>query len=217
MADQLYLSYWIRGFTERNMLDQLETALRRFPFSRLAPGLALRIFALEFAQPPVLERSFAEPADIDEIIPAAGEFLQGDCAYQVDGAWDLWQWDREWELRPAAVSLVCYGPAFSSERGEQLRIEFGPEFHFLPAERPAGRPHSASGGSAARRLAEETVTASFPTQSSARSLTPIRSNIRSLLHLAGDLDQAFRVEKRLLWSESGENLAGRLEEAARQQ
>jgi hypothetical protein len=33
MADQLYLSYWLRGFSEGNMLRKFERLLRTFPFS----------------------------------------------------------------------------------------------------------------------------------------------------------------------------------------
>ncbi len=41
---------------------------------------------------------------------------------------------------------------------------------------------------------------------------PVQSNIRSVLHLAQDLDAALPVERRLLWSETEENFAARLEE-----
>jgi len=43
------------------------------------------------------------------------------------------------------------------------------------------------------------------------NFTAIRSNIRSLLHLAEDIRKAVPLEKKTLWSESGVNLAERLE------
>jgi hypothetical protein len=41
----------------------------------------------------------------------------------------------------------------------------------------------------------------------------IQSNIKSLLKLVHDLDDALPVETRLLWSESGENFAEKLHQA----
>ncbi len=184
MADQVYLSYWLRGFTASTMLKRLETALRGFPFSRLAPRLDLTIHAIEYSEPPVLERTFDGAGEFDELLAAAAEFLHDDCAIDVAGFWDLWQWNDatlEWKLLPAGVVVSCYAPRFPSEFGEQLRFAFGMEAPFLPEP---GRPGV---------------------------LTAIRSNIRSLIHLAEDMDRAFNVEKRKLWSESGENLARRLE------
>ncbi|MCP5113820.1 MAG: hypothetical protein GY953_23555, partial [bacterium] len=46
MADRLFLSYCIRGYTEHNMLRHYERMLRAFPFSRLRPRAELRAYAL---------------------------------------------------------------------------------------------------------------------------------------------------------------------------
>jgi hypothetical protein len=62
MADQLYLSYWLRGFSEGNMLRKFERLLRTFPFSTASTAATtLRIYAMEYAEPPLLEVSFASP------------------------------------------------------------------------------------------------------------------------------------------------------------
>lgn len=183
MADQLYLSYWIRGFTERNMLRHFEVMLRAFPFSRLEPRAYLRIYALELSEPPALESEFADPIDPRAVVKVAGEYQHGDCAYMLDTAWDIWRFDDEWKLRPANLTLICFGPRFPSELGEQLLIDFGFESDFLPQP----------------ELSE--------------NLAPVQHNIRALLHLTGDLDASLAVAKRKLWSESGENLAARLQAA----
>lgn len=186
MADRLYLSYWLRGFTEHNMLRHFETVLRKFPFSRLRPQALLRIYAIEAAEPPALEQQLAVPVDPDQVISLAREYHHADCAYILETAWDLWRFEGEWKLRPAPVALACYGPLFPSELGEQLRIDFGLESQFLPqADRSA-------------------------------PLAPVRHNIRALLHLVGDLDAALPVERRTLWSEGAENFAERLEAALAQ-
>ena len=184
MADLLYLSYWLRGFGEANMLRHFEKALRVFPLSALAPGIStLRFYAFEYAEPPMFERFFDRPPALETVLTAAREFRNADCAYLAGGYWDLWQFENSWKLAPAPVTLGCYGPLYQNDHGDQLRLELGPDLHFLPQpEYPA-------------------------------SVDKIRSNIQGILRLARDLDGVLPVEKRQLWSESGESFAGRFEEA----
>ena len=183
MPDQLYVSYWLRGFTGPNMLRHLDKALRLFPFSRLKPGVALTVYAVRISEPAVFERVFPETPQVSDLVAAARDFLADDCAIEVEAAWDLWQYDEEWKLRPARVRLTCYGPRFESESDENLRIDFGLEDLFLPqTELP-------------------------------NHLVMVRSNIRSLLHLVHEIDSQLAVERRLLWSESGGNFADRLQAA----
>lgn len=46
---------------------------------------------------------------------------------------------------------------------------------------------------------------------SSDQLRPVQSNLRSLLHLAHDLENDLMVERRLLWSEEDDNFAARVE------
>ena len=86
MADQLYLSYWLRDFSEGNMLRRFERLLRTFPFSVAATALTtLRIYAIEFAEPPLFEVSFAGPTSPEEIVATAAQFQNADCAFLVGG------------------------------------------------------------------------------------------------------------------------------------
>ncbi|MGH9673068.1 MAG: hypothetical protein ACRD44_07785 [Bryobacteraceae bacterium] len=188
MAGDLYLSYWLRGFTASNMLRHFAAALSRFPFSRISPRLTLRVFALEYTEPPLLERG-SEGPEIEEALRAAAEFSNDDCAYEISAAWDIWQWSddvKEWTLAPAMVRITCYAPLFPSDVGEQIRFDFGDEDQFVPPDLAGHAIH-----------------------------TTLRSNIRSLLHLGKDLDDVLKFEKRALWSESGQNLAERLEQGLR--
>ena len=109
MADQLYLSCWVRGFTENNMLRYFEKLLRGFPFSRLARNPStLKITPVEFTIPPVLERPFEPPLAISEILIAAREFQNVDCCYQLDTFWDLWQYDgSDWAVAPSRALLFA--------------------------------------------------------------------------------------------------------------
>jgi len=184
MADRLYLSYWVRGFTQHNMLRHWERMLGRFPFSRLLPRAELRIHAIEITEAPLLVREFGGDFSTDALLQSAREFLHADSGFVLDTAWDIWQLvDDDWKLTPAPVTLNCFGPMFPSELSEQLLIEFGPDTHFLPGD-------------------EES-----------KQLAPIRENIRSLLHLVKDLDTALAVDRRQLWTESGANFAERLTSA----
>jgi len=183
MADQLYLSYWVRGFTENNMLRHWERMLRHFPFSRLSPRAELRVHAIELTEAPLLVRDYVGEIPLEAVLTAAREFLHADSGFVLETAWDIWQFETEWGLLPSKVTLSCFGPLFPSELGEQLLIEFGPDTPFLPQTEEGDH------------------------------LAPVRHNIRGLLHLVEDLDGALSVEKRQLWSESGENFAQRVEAA----
>ncbi|MGH9631329.1 MAG: hypothetical protein ACRD7E_23745 [Bryobacteraceae bacterium] len=181
MADQLYLSYILRGYTENNMLRHYEKMLRTFPYSRLSKGASvLRIHAVAETEPALLERAFEDPLDLDAVLAAAREAQSGDSAVMLESRWDLWQYDPDWKLTPARVMLSCFGPQFESASNQHLQIDFGIDTHFLPQP-------------------------DLP-----KSMFMAQSNIRSLLHLVEELDRVLAVEKRRLWSDSGENFAERL-------
>src|SRR5262249_10941334 len=154
-----------------------------FPFSKLAPrGPVLRVYAVERAEPPQLEREFLKTDEPSALVRAAREFVHADSSIEVDCAWDLWQFDQAWKLAPAPVTLLCLGPEFENENGDHLRIEFGPDMRFLPIAGVEG------------------------------SLRMGQSNLRSLLHLVSEVEKHLPLEKRNLWSESGMNFADLLAE-----
>lgn len=167
------------------MLRHFEKLLRTFPFSRLSRNPStLRITPVNFTVPPVLERPFDPPVNIPDVIAAAKEFQNADCCYQFDSAWDLWQYnDTDWSVAPSRASLFCLGPEFEKDLGENLRIDFGVDANYLPQPELPG------------------------------SAKMVESNIRSLLKLVHDVDDELAVERRMLWTETGENFAERLQQA----
>jgi hypothetical protein len=184
VPDRLYLSCWVRGFTETNALRHFGKMLERFPFSILAKrGPLLRVYAIAHSEPLLLEREFPPDAELAAILEAAREFMHPDCACEIEAFWDLWQHDGEWKLQPAAVTLACFGPAFENEYGDHLRIEFGLDALFLPMPDIAG------------------------------GLRMGQSNLKSLLHLVGDLERELDLERRQVWSESGDNFGEVLKQA----
>ena len=184
MADQLYLQYWLHNYSGLTMLRHYEKLLKLFPFSRLSRHPStFKVIAVNYNEAPVLEVPFPRPIPIDAVLDAAREFLNDDSCYRLETWWDLWAFETDWELKPHRVALVCYGPGFQTENGEHLAIEFGIDASFLP--QPA-----------------------IPD-----SLRMIQSNIRSLLKLVHDLDDALPVDIRQLSSESGENFSEKLHHA----
>ena len=155
--------------------------VRLFPHSKLARNsTVLRVYAFEDREPPVIERAFEPPIDPQQILDAAREFAREDCAVEIDCWWDLWEFDGDWKIAPAGVTLFAFGPQFDRDPDDHMRIEFGVEARFLPQADIPGSPRMS------------------------------QSNLRSLLHLVHSLDDALNIEKRNLWSESGENFADHL-------
>jgi hypothetical protein len=171
MTDRLFLSMWLRHAGKANgpsLAFDTDTLLRNF-----AKMLGHR------GEPALLERELPTTGErveaVVEIIESANEFMQQDCMCEVDASWDLWQFHGDWKLAPSGVTLVCFGPDFDNEVGDHLRIEFGPDSHFLPDPDIEGSV----------RMGE--------------------SNLKSLVHLVSELERSLNLERRRLWSESGEN------------
>ncbi len=174
MSDRLYLSCWLQTFDEKTVLRNFEKMLGVFPFSKLAArGPVVRVYAIEHLEPPQLEKEFQPGADPRALVEAARGFMHEDCAVEIDTAWDLWVYDEEWRLAPAAVTLACFGPQFEIETGDHLRIEFGNDARFLPNPHLEGGPRMA------------------------------QSNLKSLVHLVHEVERVVPLERRQLWSESG--------------
>lgn len=184
MADRLFLSYWLRGFTAQNMLRHFERMLVLFPFStQTAGGVVLRVHGVGFQEPSLLEQAFPAGATAEEIMAAAREMLHADCAYEVEAWWDLWEYDESWILKPSRVSLFCFGPEFEQVEGESLRAELGIDSYFLPQpDHPDSDRY-------------------------------VQSNLKGLIRLVHELDGALAAERRRLWTESGEEFASVLHDA----
>src|SRR3990172_8304057 len=91
MNDLVYLSLWLRDFSEQTMLPYWKFALALFPVSSLLPGgRTLAIYPFHWGETPVLEQMFAAGATADQLVALAGEFLHGDYAYEAGTNWDVW-------------------------------------------------------------------------------------------------------------------------------
>jgi hypothetical protein len=211
MADQLYLSYWLRNFSEPTMLRHYEKLLRLFPFSRLAQQAStFRVLAVDYSEPIVVEIPYPPPVPIDAILAAAKDFQNADSCYRLETWWDLWHYTSEWKLEPTRVALSCFGPEFDQGNAGIHPGQF-------PAQQNAVTEFPGSAEGAAANCAIEIefgIDANFlPQPELPDSPRVIQSNIKSLLKLVHDLDDALPVETRMLWSESGENFSEKLHQA----
>jgi hypothetical protein len=210
MADQLFLSYWLRNYSDSTMLRNYEKLLRLFPFSLLAQqATTFKIMAVDPSEPVVAEIPYSPPAPIDAVLAVAKDFQNADASYRLETWWDLWQFDMEWKLAPARVALCCFGPEFNQSPSGLERA---------PDAQPASvisfpNPNEDAAIGCALEI-EFGIDANFlPQPDLPDSPRMIESNIKSLLKLVHDLDDALPVETRRLWSESGENFAEKLHQA----
>jgi hypothetical protein len=210
MADQLFLSYWLRNYSDSTMLRNYEKLLRLFPFSLLAQqATTFKIMAVDPSEPVVAEIPYSPPVPIDAVLAVAKDFQNADASYRLETWWDLWQFDTDWKLAPARVALCCFGPEFNQSPSGLERA---------PDAQPASviafpNPNEDAALGCALEI-EFGIDANFlPQPDLPDSPRMIESNIKSLLKLVHDLDDALPVETRRLWSESGENFAEKLHQA----
>jgi hypothetical protein len=185
MADPLFLSIWLTGYSPLALTLYFQRILEVFPYSKLQLGSVLQVYAVSFQEVPVFEGFIDTGMDAAEAASIVQEFVHDDCCIQLETKWDLYQWDGSWELKPTRACIEVYGPRFEHDilnplgDAEPVWIDLGPEATFLP------RPETGQ-------------------------FRHIQSNIRSILHFADDLQGVLAVERRLLWSETEDNFAERL-------
>jgi len=190
------------------MLRHYEKMLRLFPFSRLAQQAStFKVIAVDYNEPVPVEVPYPPPVPIESILAVAKDFQNSDCYYRLETWWDLWHFTGQWKLAPTRVALCCFGPEF--DRGSAGT--FDPAQHSAVTEFPGLADDGAPGCSLEIEFG---IDANFlPQPELPDSPRMVQSNIKSLLKLVHDLDDALPAEKRLLWSESGENFSEKLHHA----
>ena len=198
MPELVYLSLWLRDFSEQTMLGYWKQAMEEFPPSSQFPGVrGLAIYPLDWSSTPVLDQTLREEASIEQAAALASEFLHADYAYEAQICWDLWvpqssEPAEGWKQDARLVSLVCLGTEFDpvgTGGTGHLQINFGPDSGFLPPEE-----WELSGEEWRRQMASP----------------QLRENVEKLISYVHRLQKRLPVSKRLLWCESGENLAEKI-------
>jgi hypothetical protein len=195
MADQLYLSLWFPNLRLEGLAPALESVISQFS----AVGGSSRVFAatvypLSWSEPPVFQQIYGEGEDgatPKQAITDALELLHEDFAYEFQIRWELWASESEggldpiWKKEPRFVRVIAFGPQFDDGVYDQeghIRIDFGIDTAFLLGE-----------------VTLDEVAADR-----------VKQNIQQLVELTNSIQQNCNISSRLLWSESGENLAQKL-------
>lgn len=195
MADQLYLSLWFPNLRLEGLAPALESVMAQFA----SVGASSRVYAattypISWSEPAVFQEVYGEGEDGEapkEAIAGALELLHDDFAYEFQLRWELWipesqgGLDPIWKKEPKFVRIVAFGPEFDNGVYEQeghIRIDFGTDTPFLIEE-----------------VDLDEVAADR-----------VKQNVQLLVDVTNLIQKNCGISSRLLWSESGENLAQKL-------
>ena len=188
MADILYYSLWYKDFEMIEMLPHALRALQQFVPSKSLPGISqIAIHPISWNEPTILEQRYRPGISPEAAIVASADLLHEDYAYAFESNWDLWapQSSGEWIQQPTPVCFIVRGDEF--EEGEaktqgEIQVDFGLDVPFLHEE---------------LHLTEELE-------------SRVRTNVQMLVDFIHRVEKNAGTATRLLWSESGENLAQKL-------
>jgi hypothetical protein len=99
-----------------------------------------------------------------------------------------------WHATPTSVLVACLGPEFESDAPEDradIQIRFGLDSPFLPPE-------------------DDTIPEDDLDFDPDEALVRSRENLQHLVAFVHRLDEVLPVKRRLLWCDSGENLAEKI-------
>jgi hypothetical protein len=188
MADILYYSLWYTDFEMIEMLPHALRALQQFVPSKALPGITqVEVHPISWNEPTILEQRYMPGISPEAAIVIAADLLHEDYAYVYESNWDLWapQLSGEWTQQPTPVRFIVRGEEF--EEGEakmqgEIQVDFGLDVPFLHEE---------------LHLTEELE-------------SRVRANVQMLVDFIHRVEKNAGTATRLLWSESGENLAQKL-------
>jgi len=191
------LSLWYANFRFAELPAALERVMREFAaVSGHERVRAATVYPLSWQESPVYQRVYdekdpPEAAQPGSAIASAVEMLHEDYAYEFEMTWDLWVGegggglDAIWKKEPRVVRITGLGPEFDEgafDQNGQIRIDLGSDVPFLQEELD---------------LNEE-------------GADYVKQNVQKLVDLTLALEKNAGAATRLLWSESGENLAQKL-------
>jgi hypothetical protein len=196
MADRLYLSLWFPNFRLQSLATAMVSVIKQFSGDGSEPRVhAAAAYPLSWNEAPLYQRVY-EKDEVQEATPeravaATTESLHDDYAYEFEVQWDLWQaetvggLDPTWKQEPVTVRVVGFGPEFDDGAYEQnghIRVDFGLDTAFLQDE-----------------VDLDDVNAEY-----------VKRNVQRMVDVTNAIQQNCGISSRLLWSDSGENLAQKL-------
>ena len=196
MADRLYLSLWFPNFRLPSLAPAIAGVLKQFGTTgRAARVRAATTYPISWNETPVYQRIYGEDevqeSSPEQAVAEAMENLHDDFAYEFELPWDVWVaetvggLDPTWKQEPVTVRVVGFGPEFDEgayEQNGQVRVDFGLDTPFLLED-----------------VDLDEVGAEH-----------IKRNVQKLVEVTNAIQEKCGISSRLLWSESGENLAQKL-------
>jgi hypothetical protein len=188
MADILYYSLWYTDFEMIEMLPHALRALQQFLPSKALPGITqVQVHPISWNEPTILEQRYRPGISPEAAIVVAADLLHEDYAYVYESNWDLWspQPSGEWTQQPTPVRFIIRGEDFEEREAQtqgEIQVDFGLDVPFLHEE---------------LHLTDELE-------------SRVRANVQMLVDFIHRVEKNAGTATRLLWSESGENLAQKL-------
>ncbi len=202
MADQLYLSLWFRNFRLGDLPASMVRVLHQARSEGDATGLgtatkviAASSYPLDWNEAAAYQRAYF-PEETEASMPEAAvaeamEILHDDYAYEFETTWPLWTaesvggLDPIWREEEHVLRIIGFGPQFDDGAYQQnghVRVDLGTDTPFLEEEAPLDL----------------------------ESAEKLKENVQRLVDFVTRIEKNCGIENRLLWSESGENLAKKL-------
>jgi hypothetical protein len=196
MADRLYLSLWFPNFRLPALAPAIVSVLKQFS----GAGTPLRVraaaaYPISWNEAPFYQRIYEEDevkeSAPEQAVAEATEILHDDFAYEFELNWDLWVpetvggLDPVWKQEPVKVHVVGFGPQFDEgayEQNGEVRVDFGLDTPFLLED-----------------MELDQVGAEH-----------VKRNVQKLVEVTNAIQENCGISSRLLWSDSGENLAQKL-------
>jgi hypothetical protein len=189
MPDSLHLSLWFSDFERDQMLPRAFELIEQFSASSTLAGITgMALQPISWNEPTILERRFRPGVPPAAAVAMAADLLHEDYAYVFEANWDLWTPETptaDWTLRPSPVKFIVRGEEFAEGEAEALghiEVDFGLDTPFLHEE---------------LALTDELN-------------SRVRANVQNLVDFIHRAENSPKLETRLLWSESDENLAQKL-------
>lgn len=192
MADRLYLSVWFPNFRLTALAPAVVSVIKQFGVPQVHAAAA---YPISWNEPPFYQRIYEEDEVQDSTperaVAEALEILHDDFAYEFELKWELWApesvggLDPLWKTEPATVRVVGFGPQFDEgayEQNGQVRVDFGLDTPFLLEDM----------------------------ELDAIGAEHVKRNVQKLVDATNAIQEKCGISSRLLWSDSGENLAQKL-------
>lgn len=195
MADQLYLSLWFRNFRLGDLPQALTRVLHQVREDDSARIVAASSYPLDWNEAAAFQRAYfpeeTEASKPEAAVADATEILHDDYAYEFETHWPLWTaesvggLDPIWREEERVLRIIGFGPQFEDGAYQQnghVRVDLGTDTPFLEEEAPLDL----------------------------ESAEKLKENVQRLVDFVTRIEKNAGIENRLLWSESGENLAKKL-------